>query len=110
MGWVMYKGVDDGKCCVVRGRSGNTRGLRMVRPMSGIADVRSVHAGGNLAAVMPPEKTEHVLSWDPANRPSSHAPPDLGFSPKDAAYAYDFDGMMRYGGGGGFTPNLTTWY
>ena len=74
-------------------RDGNGRPLSVELP-GGRSLTMSYDAGGNLVSLAPPDKPEHGFGWDPANRMSTYSPPDLGFSPKNTTYAYDFDGLL----------------
>ncbi|MCL2726618.1 MAG: hypothetical protein FWD69_19535, partial [Polyangiaceae bacterium] len=74
-------------------RDGNDRALTVNLP-GGRALGLSYDADGNLVSVTPPSKPAHDFSWDASNRMSTYAPPNLGFLPKDTAYAYDFDGLL----------------
>ena len=61
---------------------------------SGISIVISADVIHSPASRFRTDRPMHESSWDPANRMSSYAPPDLALAPKNTTYAYDFDGLL----------------
>ncbi|MCL2825549.1 MAG: hypothetical protein FWD57_16275, partial [Polyangiaceae bacterium] len=92
-GWVTGTSDPVGLGVSYTARDGNGRPLSVELP-GGRSLTMSYDAGGNLVSLAPPDKPEHGFGWDPANRVSTYSPPDLGFSPKNTTYAYDFDGLL----------------
>ncbi|MCL2725421.1 MAG: polymorphic toxin type 34 domain-containing protein, partial [Polyangiaceae bacterium] len=92
-GWVESTNDPAGLGVSYTSRDANGRPLAVNLP-GGRSLAINYDASGNVVSVTPPSKPAHDFSWDPSNRMSTYAPPNLGFAPKDTTYGYDFDGLL----------------